>query len=169
MSKLNNRGSSSCICYKGSVNINIVRDRQVIKSIKAHNEGTNELFRFICNALINVNNPTKCPTYVKGGYMGDGYTEMFNEPMFVSDTDIEETNDNCSAVLKFIVPSTYIDFNGGLNINTLKLYNQSNVFSNDGVECASITLASPIGQAELPQGTSLVIVWKLTLSNEEVS
>lgn len=174
--------ASSSISYKGNVTIKLVKGGKIIKSIKKHNTGCPELFKFLTECLVNLPNENSHPKYLRcftfndsgddspsmdnlgnNALIGDGY---------VSYTDADSVEDSTTttytykSIFRFIIPSTIIRS----NINVVAIYNVNKVNEQSNPSAfMQLTGKDIISTNNLGAGISVIVIWEMSFQDVQSS
>lgn len=97
--------------YQGNVTVSFVRKGRVIKTIRNHNEGTNELFRFLLNCLAGNYYANDRPVFIRAVY-------DLNHTSEVKPSDYTPSYANASTIAVPITQAS-VQLDNDLNVYTL--------------------------------------------------
>lgn len=171
--------ASSSISYKGNVTIKLVKGGKIIKSIKKHNTGCPELFKFLTECLVNLPNENSHPKYLRcftfddsGGSpsMGNLGTNALIGDGYVSYTDADSVEDSTTttykSIFKFIIPSTIIRS----NINVVAIYNVNKVNEPSNPSAFMQLIGDDIISTDnLGAGISVIVLWEMSFQDVQSS
>jgi hypothetical protein len=157
--------TNASLGYSGSVELKLMRGKKVIKTIKTHNAGKLDLFKFIANTLIGKFETLGTPKYV---LLGSGVNDtvavrVSSNAIPYSNVYIETSSSpgdtHASAVFKFLVPFSSLSL--GSEVNIIRLYSQSSVSWENHI--AYFELSEPL----ISDGKSnILITWTMKITNQ---
>lgn len=144
---------------QGNVNIKVFNGSKKCNEITTHNTGTVAMCEYLRDALLGANVYGKMPGYIiPCKYVNNTLKEMFTYgiPYVSNGAQIDDTDGNPEAVIKFMIPSTVLT--RGVNIAGLKLYS----FDTQRTEYATVDIHdNPI---EVTGDTNLEVSWTIKIS-----
>jgi hypothetical protein len=161
--------SQSPISYRGEVTLKIMHGDKVVKTIKQHNEGTIYLMRFLAHCLGDYYVKGDSPKYIRLFDLSgtnatiDTTTEVTSRAIvtnFNAIFDEDSSTKSGSVTLTFLVPSTLV--RDSKEFDAVAIYGTS---QNQSI--ANYMAWVKFDDAmSISQGESLMLLWKMTLSNK---
>ena len=147
------------IPYRGEVKIQFVRDKNVKKTIKKHNEGTSKLFQIIAMALARQDIESLTPHYLDV-VKGDGSSILLYRPTVTAVTPKQAVGSQGAWATDYtaFVSSSNIASNEN-KFTELRLY--YNPTGEDSL-LARMSLENP---EQIPTGYAIAIDWQLIIGN----
>ena len=168
------QSSLSGISYEGSVTVRQIKGGRVVKTSKARNSGTTELFNFLTECLTESFNPNKAPRFIRLFCISDpsdpkptkaGLLTNNAQPRISTDRIYDSTSS--TAIIDFLVSRNFITNDGNdKSIEIIALYNEINKNNVDAYS-AYIVLDDDkkIALNGIDSITNLQITWSLKVSN----
>lgn len=160
--------------YKGIITAKIInKNGKVIKTIKKHNKGQEFLFEQLTKCLIGSNVRSNMPNYLDAGYLtGDSSkeSEQFKSrlinPVALTGRYVKKFNNAYWAAVfdAFISESNILDETKELGLSAFVLQPTKNAIS---TEILAVSKLEGNESIELEQGQSLLIEWKMIVSDIE--
>lgn len=160
--------SQSPISYKGEVTLKIMHGDKVVKTIRQHNDGTVYLMRFLTHCLGGYYVREDSPKYIRLFDLSDNTEPSIEAEVtlraivtnFNAIYDDDAENDSGSVTLTFLVPSTLVK--DSKEFNAVAIYGTS---QNQNI--ANYMAWVKFNNAmSISTGESLMLLWKMTLSNK---
>lgn len=166
-------GNSSSIRYSGNVTMRVMHGKRVAREIESHNTGTVELMGFITKCLGGSMDPAGAPKYLRLFKMGEssGFSPSENDEMtvravvsnFYPSYGEDSNNAEASVTLTFLVPYTMLKSSTeDKSFDRIALYSTNN--ANSRKDCMAWL---KVDNTSLVKGESLMVMWKMTLSNKQ--
>lgn len=176
----------SGISYRGEVSLCIRHGKRKVRDLGVHNEGTVTLMRFLCRCLGSSYDESNAPKYIRLFNAKDGATKDASalsadnectiqpvasnfQPTFGQTDEDGEGGMSASVTLTFLVPFTLLG-------SSKSTFNMMGVYSTQTKDKSEET--SPLAWVKitdddnkdsnvtLVNGESLMVSWKMTLSNK---
>lgn len=136
-----------------------------------HNDGTNLLFKFLCNCLISRFNRFKAPTWLDIGTIEDGHTiEDFNsilkssKPPLTGGVVVNTTNEGDTLYSTMFTSTVlYEDINNSADNNLNEKY--AVILNNDNEILAYSKIVGD--NLSMTEGTELIVEWTMNIQNIE--
>ena len=120
------------IQYKGKVTVKYEKNGKILKSYQVHNNGTQELFRYLCACLTNnqQNNVNNCPEYIMLYNLTEGQTlsetnlgtPVLNAPNFKAKVEVIYEDAIYKTKFRFMIPTnSLLD-----SANVIAIYSANN-------------------------------------------
>lgn len=161
------------INYQGTVRLSFVKNGREVKSVKLHNTGCLQLFKYLANCLIGdyklINSPQYLMLYnnestITSSSLG---TELLSYPIFLSSCERVDGSSSdpdedsySTARLRYIIPGTAILTDKG-NGNVLAIIDSTNT----PLAYIELTGNDIINTENIPTDSNIIIVWELKVSN----
>lgn len=112
--------------YEGNVTISLLKKGKVIKRIENHNNGNNNLFKFILNCLAGEYYDSDRPKWIIP-YYTDGENDKYSIASFIPINSIQIINNNNNTILayKCLISAVYLPSNKNTKINGLLFYSDN--------------------------------------------
>lgn len=161
MNEKNIRAIDSPIPYEGRVTISFLKGKKSYKTIKVKNNGTNEFFRILCNAVVGNSVADLMPKYVDIVHVDTNSESKLNlvRPHYNTVNVSSVTNGGVTtyaAELVFVIPGSFLQSG---EINEIRLFNS---ISDQAEQLAFIQLDSPI---TTDPDSNLMITWVISFGN----
>jgi hypothetical protein len=174
--KKSEQKTNASLGYAGSVVVQLVRGKKVVKTIKTHNSGRLPLFLFLANALIGRLDTRGTPRFILLGYTeGDdsGANQISTNAIPYSSASIETVttggNVAASAIFKFLIPFSSLTI--GQEANVIRLYSQNSLGWDNHI--ASFILptedeeGNPIDPIVSDGKSNILITWTMKITNQQ--
>ena len=116
--------------YTGSVSIALLRKGKIVKKIQNHNDGNNNLFKFILNCLAGEYYDIDRPKWIIPFYTDTNEIDKYSVPSFIPINSIrileQPSSEGITYVLSYkcLITSSYLGVDG-TNINGLLFYSDN--------------------------------------------
>lgn len=162
--------------YKGDVSIDVIRKGKVIKSFKNHNDGTNNLFRFILDCLAGNYYEVNRPFWIVPYYTDNGQDKYsISIPIPINNNaSVSYDNSKQQYILtyKCLINSSLLQIN--TTIDGLLFYsthNKNSITGKDVNDLYSMKMSFGFDKTDREQGKNkfqdqdLLITWQIRISS----
>lgn len=156
--------------YSGKVTVKVVKNDNVVKTIKGHNSGTYRLFEYIAKCLANIYESSYSPKYLQIFHTNsssdlDPADKQSLVGIIAISTSIytsDKVNQSGTASLTFTIPGELFTSNAVPNL--FALYSTAEKLHNDNPLATYYLSESLTG---ISADTNVIVVWELTIGNKQ--
>jgi hypothetical protein len=162
--KQKKKQTNDSIGYVGNVEIKLVRGKKVVKTIKTHNAGKLDLFKFLANNLIGNFDLGGTPRYIILGIGSSDAvaTQVSTNAIPYSSVSVVTGSEDVSAVFKFLIPFSSLSL--GAEVNIIRLYSQNSTDWEKHIAYFKLPVDEPNIVSD--GKSNILITWTMKITNQ---